>query len=114
MLSYLDEISFKYLLVDEAAQVLGPSLMMPLSRGCKQMFLIGDHKQLPSLVKNRIVKQGLSYTFFERLLKLSFIDRVMLNVQYRMNPDISRFPSNEFYESKLLDAQITVENRKII
>jgi regulator of nonsense transcripts 1 len=112
MLSYLDEVNVKYLLVDEATQAFEPSLMMPLSHGCEKMCLIGDHKQLPPLVKNKNVKEELSNTLFERMLKLGFIKRVMLNTQYRMNPAIAEFSSKEFYESKLLNARLTETNRK--
>lgn len=82
MLSYLDQVNFKYLLVDEAAQAFEPSLMIPLSHGCSKICLIGDHKQLSPLVKNKNVKEELGVTLFERLLNLSFIKNVMLNTQY--------------------------------
>jgi senataxin len=47
---------------------------------------------------------------FERLLILGY-KRHMLNVQYRMHPSISLFPSKEFYDGKLSDAFIVREER---
>ena len=34
---------------------------------------------------------------------------VMLDIQYRMHPDISRFPSAEFYDYNLLDGTVDPE-----
>jgi senataxin len=45
---------------------------------------------------------------FERLVMLGY-KRKMLNVQYRMHPSISLFPCKEFYEEKLSDASIVME-----
>ncbi|CAF0708569.1 unnamed protein product [Brachionus calyciflorus] len=112
MLTYLDGINFKYLLVDEAAQVFEPALMMPLSRGCEVICLIGDHKQLPPLVKNESNKIELSKSLFERLLSLSYIKKTMLNVQYRMHPDIAAFSSREFYDGRLENGLVTQTERK--
>lgn len=112
MLTYLDDINFKYLLVDEAAQVFEPALMMPLSHRCEVMCLIGDHKQLPPLVQNETIKKELSKSLFERLLDLSYIKKTMLNVQYRMNPDIAAFSSREFYGGKLENGLVTQKDRK--
>lgn len=39
---------------------------------------------------------------FERFLKCG-IDRVMLEIQYRMDPVIREFPSSQFYENRLKD-----------
>ncbi|CAK9028997.1 unnamed protein product [Durusdinium trenchii] len=45
----------------------------------------------------------LKMSLFERLA-LTGVKPVMLNVQYRMHPLLSAFPSQAFYEGKLLDA----------
>jgi superfamily I DNA and/or RNA helicase len=36
--------------VDECTQCLEPSSVVALGRGCQQLVLIGDHKQLPPTV----------------------------------------------------------------
>lgn len=114
MLNCLNEIKFKYLLVDEASQAFEATLIMPLLHGCEVMCLIGDHKQLPPLVKNEKIKEELEKTLFERLFKLKFIKNVMLNIQYRMNPDIASFISKEFYNDNLLNDSITLAQREAI
>ena len=45
---------------------------------------------------------------FERLLSCG-IESFMLKVQYRMLPSIRQFPSDRFYQGKLVDAQNVVE-----
>jgi senataxin len=47
-------------------------------------------------------------SLFERLVMLGY-KKHMLNVQYRMHPSISMFPSKEFYDNQLSDAQIVTE-----
>jgi regulator of nonsense transcripts 1 len=112
MLAYLSQVKFKYLLVDEAAQALEPSLMMPLSHECEVICLIGDHKQLPPLVKNEAIKDELGKSLFERLFNFKCIQKTMLNVQYRMHPDIAAFPSAQFYGNKLENSKSVLNDRK--
>ena len=45
-------------------------------------------------------RAGLSQSLFERLVVLG-IRPFRLEVQYRMHPELSRFPSNFFYEGSL-------------
>jgi senataxin len=47
-------------------------------------------------------------SLFERLVMLKY-NKHMLNLQYRMHPSISRFPSKEFYGGQLSDANIVRE-----
>jgi len=54
-------------------------------------------------------KAGLDRPLFERLVALG-IRPVRLQVQYRMHPDLSVFPSNTFYEGTLQNG-ITMSDR---
>jgi len=65
--------------------------------------LIGDPKQLPATVFSR-VSQTMKYdqSLFYRLQRSGYPVH-LLEVQYRMHPDISWFISKAFYQSKLLD-----------
>ncbi|KAL6615045.1 hypothetical protein ACP70R_037315 [Stipagrostis hirtigluma subsp. patula] len=78
--------------------------MIPLTiDGIKHAVLIGDDKQLPSVVKSptaEMAKYGRS--LFERLSKLGY-QKHLLNVQYRMHPSISEFPNKRFYDGRILD-----------
>ncbi|XP_038597724.1 regulator of nonsense transcripts 1-like, partial [Tachyglossus aculeatus] len=65
------------------------------------LVLVGDHCQLgPVVVCKKAAKAGLSQSLFERLVVLG-IRPIRLQVQYRMHPALSAFPSNIFYEGSL-------------
>lgn len=75
--------------------------MIPLVMGCKQVVLVGDHQQLgPVIMNKKAAKAGLSQSLFERLVVLGNRP-IRLQVQYRMHPCLSEFPSNMFYEGTL-------------
>ena len=66
--------------------------------GAKQLVLVGDHCQLgPVVVCKKAAKAGLTQSLFERLVLLG-TRPIRLQVQYRMHPCLSEFPSNMFYE----------------
>ena len=66
-----------------------------------QLVLVGDHCQLgPVVMCKKAARAGLSQSLFERLVVLG-IRPIRLQVQYRMHPALSAFPSNIFYEGSL-------------
>ncbi|XP_031256135.1 uncharacterized protein LOC116114119 isoform X4 [Pistacia vera] len=99
---------FDAVLIDEAAQALEPATLIPLqllkSDGTK-CIMVGDPKQLPATVLSNVASKFLyECSMFERLQRAGYAV-VMLTKQYRMHPDICRFPSLHFYESKLLNGE---------
>ncbi len=99
----LGERKFPIVLIDEATQASEPSALVPINRGCRQLILVGDHKQLPPTVISEQAEQGgLGQSLFERLNKCG-IPAHMLTTQYRMHPVIREFPSARFYDNKLED-----------
>jgi len=75
--------------------------LIPIVLGAKQVILVGDHQQLgPVIMNKKAAKAGLSQSLFERLVQLG-IRPIRLQVQYRMHPCLSEFPSNFFYEGFL-------------
>ena len=78
-----------------------PECMIPLVLGCKQTVLVGDHQQLgPVIMNKKAARAGLTQSLFERLVVLGNRP-IRLQVQYRMHPCCSEFPSNMFYEGTL-------------
>ncbi|KIM62058.1 hypothetical protein SCLCIDRAFT_844291 [Scleroderma citrinum Foug A] len=78
-----------------------PECMIPLVLGCKQVVLVGDHQQLgPVIMNKKAARAGLTQSLFERLVVLGNRP-IRLQVQYRMHPCLSEFPSNMFYEGTL-------------
>ena len=93
---------FPAVLIDETAQSTEPSCLVPLCHGCRQLALVGDHKQLrPTVVSDEAARQGLQLSLFERLLKAG-IEPHLLDTQYRMHPSLADFASSEFYGGRLL------------
>lgn len=97
----LRRFRFKQVLVDECTQAAEPEALIPLVKGAKQVVLVGDHCQLgPVIMAQRAANAGLNVSLFERLIILG-IRPIRLQVQYRMHPCLSEFPSVTFYEGSL-------------
>ncbi|CAG8486864.1 9789_t:CDS:10, partial [Acaulospora colombiana] len=105
----LSKFKFRTVLIDEATQATEPECMIPLVLGCKQAVLVGDHQQLgPVIMNKKAARAGLCQSLFERLVILG-IRPIRLQVQYRMHPCLSEFPSNMFYEGSLQNGVTTQE-----
>ncbi|CAM9226301.1 unnamed protein product [Chrysoparadoxa australica] len=97
----LSRLTFRQVLIDEATQAMEAEILIPIVQGAKQVVLVGDHCQLgPVVVNKKAAKAGLNQSLFERLV-LAGIRPIRLQVQYRMHPCLSEFPSNMFYEGTL-------------
>jgi senataxin len=97
-------VEFETVVIDEAAQSVELSALIPLKYGCSKCILVGDPKQLPPTVLSREASR-LQYeqSLFVRMQR-NFPDRIhLLDTQYRMHPEISRFPSINFYDGRLLN-----------
>ncbi|MDP2438814.1 MAG: DEAD/DEAH box helicase, partial [archaeon] len=97
----LRTLKFRQVLVDESTQATEPECLIPIVTGAQQVVLVGDHHQLgPVIMCKRAANAGMSQSLFERLVNLG-IRPIRLQVQYRMHPSLSEFPSNTFYEGTL-------------
>eukprot|EP01041_Mallomonas_annulata_P006922 gene6922-14061_t len=97
----LANFRFRQVLVDESTQAMEAECLIPIVLGVKQLVLVGDHCQLgPVVMCKRAAKAGLTQSLFERLVLLG-MRPIRLQVQYRMHPALSEFPSNMFYEGTL-------------
>ena len=111
--------------VDEAARANPLDLFVPLVRGRRRIVLVGDHRQLPHLIDDRIarrledadeeseesaqtlvqeeIKRSLFEHLFEDFRRLHLEDgqpcrTVTLDAQFRMHPLLGAFVSRNFYE----------------
>lgn len=106
----LAKLKFRTVLIDESTQAAEPECMIPLVLGCKQVVLVGDHQQLgPVIMNKKAAKAGLNQSLFERLVELKLVPS-RLQIQYRMHPCLSEFPSNMFYEGDLQNG-VTMQQR---
>jgi regulator of nonsense transcripts 1 len=97
----LKNFRFYQVLIDESTQATEPECLIPIVRGAKQVVLVGDHCQLgPVVMCKKAANAGLNRSLFERLILLG-IRPIRLQVQYRMHPCLSQFPSITFYEGSL-------------
>ncbi|CAL5062663.1 unnamed protein product [Urochloa decumbens] len=107
----LSNFRFRQVLIDESTQATEPECLIPLVLGVKQVVLVGDHCQLgPVIMCKKAARAGLAQSLFERLVILG-VKPFRLQVQYRMHPCLSEFPSNCFYEGTLQNG-VTVNERQ--
>ena len=105
-------MKFDYCIVDEASQLMLPTCLGPL-RFAETFILVGDHYQLPPLVKQDNTDDGLSVSLFKRLSEAHPNAIVNLEYQYRMNSDIMML-SNEFvYSGRLKCGNDAVSNARL-
>ncbi|VDN82417.1 unnamed protein product [Brugia pahangi] len=103
--SRLSHMRIKCVLIDESTQATEPEVMVAVVCGVRQLVLVGDHCQLgPVIMCKKAAKAGLSQSLFERLVLLGNRP-IRLQVQYRMHPALSSFPSNVFYEGSLQNGE---------
>lgn len=109
----LKNFRFRQVLIDEATQAIEAEALIPISMGAKQIIMVGDHCQLgPVVMCKAAAKAGLTQSLFERLV-LNGIRPIRLQVQYRMHPSLSEFPSNMFYEGSLQNG-VTEADRQLL
>ncbi|GAB3329186.1 AAA domain-containing protein [Micromonospora halotolerans] len=103
---------FDTVVVDEAARANPLDLMIPMAFARRRIVLVGDHKQLPHVLEQKVERElrrnrsldgsELSQSLFERWFDL-FADEkpaartIVLDTQFRMHPALGRFVSEVFY-----------------
>ncbi|KAJ4798061.1 P-loop containing nucleoside triphosphate hydrolases superfamily protein [Rhynchospora pubera] len=92
------------LVIDEAAQLKESESLIPLQLiDVRHAFLIGDENQLAAMVRSKIsANAAFGRSLFERLSLIGH-KKHLLNIQYRMHPDIHVFPNRKFYRGCILD-----------
>jgi len=99
---------FDWCIMDEASQCTEAAAWAPLQI-VDRLVLAGDHFQLPpTVISAEAVGEGFGISLLERLMDRPGKEVARrLGVQYRMNEQIMKFPSKEFYEDSLLaDARV--------
>jgi len=94
---------FDVVIVDEASQAVEPAALIPMQwlKPGGVIVLIGDQQQLaPTILSKAAKKAHLDQSLFDRLQRAG-APAYLLYEQYRMHPEIMKFPSAEFYRSQL-------------
>ena len=96
-----------FTLADEAGQATEPTTAVLLANAVEggHVMIVGDERQLAPTVKDQRAEwDGLGCSLLARLNRnhkgLRHI--VMLEIQYRMHPDIQSFPNMQYYDGALL------------
>jgi len=96
---------FSVVIVDEACQVSEGACLIPFKFNPSLVVLVGDPKQLPVVTRSRQAETNKSNrSLFERLKDIGWPVH-FLSVQYRMNKEISLFPSRTFYHNRLSNSE---------
>jgi superfamily I DNA/RNA helicase len=120
-------LKYDTVIIDEAARASPRDLLIPMAQAEKRIILVGDHRQLPHIVDDEVVRRALNneeegatvnadfrrfieHSMFEylkkRLRDLDRLDRekgiyvtrvVTLDEQYRMHPLLGNFVNQYFY-----------------
>ena len=98
-LEAIARVKFDVAVIDEASQATIPSVLIPIAKA-HRFILAGDHKQLPpTIISDRA--GALSKTLFEELIRIYPFKSQLLDIQYRMNSLLMKFPNEEFYNNGL-------------
>ncbi|XP_044313913.1 probable helicase senataxin [Drosophila rhopaloa] len=112
---------FDICIIDEATQCTEPWTLLPMRFGLTHLVLVGDTQQLPAVVlSKKAIDFGLSNSMFDRIQRSlqkqldkpggnQFVHTKLfkLSMQYRMHPEICRWPNKYFYEDQLVNAECT-------
>lgn len=104
---------FDYCIVDEASQITLPVCLGPI-RMARTFVLVGDHFQLPPLVKNEeAIEGGLDVSLFKLLSDEHPEAVVNLATQYRMCADIMLLSNTLIYNGQLRCGNDAVASRSL-
>nr|WP_302416651.1 AAA domain-containing protein [uncultured Romboutsia sp.] len=115
------DLKFDLVIVDEAGRATPPEIMVPMSIG-KKIILVGDHKQLPPIIdqilmkeiitKTDLSKKDLEESLFAYLQKnMSEECKGSLTEQYRMHPAIGKLISGTFYNNTIKSGSNTIDKK---
>ncbi len=94
---------FDVVVIDEASQAVEPAALIPMQwlKPGGLLVLIGDPKQLaPTIVSKAAKNANFEQSLFDRLQRAG-TPAYLLHEQYRMHPEIMKFPSSCFYSGRL-------------
>ena len=96
----LKDKKFDVAFLDEAGQCIAPFAWLVFEKA-DRIIMSGDHFQLPpTIISEEASKKGLSVSVLEQAIKTG-IESCLLQIQYRMTPEIAGFSSRYFYKGKL-------------
>jgi len=103
----LSGVEFDVVLFDEASQITLPLAIMGMLAGSKYIF-IGDENQLPpvTIFSEEEATQSSIFNFLS-----GQGNETMLNITYRLNDMLTRWPSRNFYRDELRPSEMAAVRR---
>lgn len=90
-----------FLIIDESTQASEVSALIPINLNPDRLIMLGDPLQLPATLCHPYKKElKFNRSLMERLMDNGYCAD-MLDVQYRMHPQIASFPNSQFYENRI-------------
>src|SRR5690606_17298591 len=97
----LSGVEFDTVIFDEASQITLPLAVMGMLVARRFVF-VGDHRQLPPVLATRHGAEALRESVFGALVDQGF--DTLLEETYRLNAELSAWPSAQFYDERLRPA----------
>ena len=104
-----DEKHFDISIVDEAGQATEPAVIGLVWRS-DHVVLCGDVQQLPGHGQTEVMIRSL----MQRLGHRPGMNIQLLDCQYRMPPDLMRFPNTYFYQDKVHSHQSSLRPQQLV
>ncbi|KIK99636.1 hypothetical protein PAXRUDRAFT_822556 [Paxillus rubicundulus Ve08.2h10] len=109
----IEQLEFEMIIIDEAAQAIELTSLIPLKFHTPKCIMVGDPQQLPpTVLSQEACKFHYNQSLFVRLQKHRPDAVHLLSIQYRMHPEISQLPIRLFYQGRLLDGPDMVTKTK--
>jgi len=111
---------FDVVIFDEASMAYVPQIVFAAGLARESFCCLGDFRQLPAIVQNPadkvLAKDIFEFTGITEAVENNYGHEwlVMLNVQYRMHPEIAAFASRHMYGNRLRSADRIYEQRQEI
>ncbi|WP_142830085.1 serine/threonine-protein kinase [Planococcus soli] len=116
----LRNLTYDWVIIDEAARATAPELLLPMILG-KKIILVGDHRQLPPIIslandsafESKIDMKALEKSLFEDVFeKSSDESKITLQSQFRMHRNISELIRHCFYPTYNISTKIA-DNKRV-
>jgi len=126
-MAYNADVRFDTVIVDEAGKANLSETLAAISIADK-IILVGDHKQLPPYIDQKMIEyfidnneRGIEREQLTKIIQTSLFEylqeilpesnKVLLDVQHRMHPNISSFVSKTFYKGRIKDGVNTKQKK---